>query len=1447
MHVCCHEVPSAPRVRLWRAALSVLLSAMAMALAVPLHAQSSTQGAIAAGGEYTCALTDVGAQKCWGNTSTTVATIPNVIGATALSAGIYQHCALMAGVVRCTGGAAVTLPNVTAIATGGGHSCAVVAGGSVQCWGTNSSGQLGTGSSVSSSTPVTALGVSGATAIAAGDQHSCAVVGGGAVKCWGQNPNGQLGNGTTAGSLTAVDVIGVSGAIAVSAGMRHSCALLAGGGVKCWGDNDLGQLGNGNDADTLAVHTVVGIGNGVALSSGYAHTCALVTGGSVKCWGYNGYGQIGNGSRVQAVVATAITSVTGASAITAGLDHSCALVTAGAVQCWGRNDFGQLGIGLLGQTPTPVNVKDMFGATALAAGFDHTCSVVPNGAVQCWGRNDGALGNGSTLASAVAVNVTGLTGATSLAGGQLFTCARLSGGTVRCWGYNNSGELGHGVAGPSTVPVTVIGVAGATHVAAGSRGGNGADGSHACALVVGGAVKCWGANNAGQLGNGTTTPSATAVDVTGVSGATAISGGGWITCVVTAGGTVQCWGDGTTTATTVPGLSGVTAVTVGGAHACALVAGGTVRCWGSNVYAQLGDDGHASQTTPTTVIGLGGATAIGAGAGGDHTCAVAAGGSVWCWGSNSNFQRGSTIVGIRHAVQVLGITGAVAVAGGKTHSCAVIAGGSMKCWGNAFYGQLGNEATGYFTTPRYVLGAPFATAFYTLTYASAGNGSISGSAAQTVAEANAGTAVTAVPNLGHRFVQWSDGNTNATRSDGNLTANAAFTAQFAANPYTVSFDSQGGSAVDAITQDYATTVTLPARPDRFAHAFVNWNTAADGSGIARAPGATFAMPAGNQTLYAQWTLTPFALTYSAAPNGLIAGHPTQLLTLGAIGTAVTAVADANHHFTTWSDGSETATRTDTGTGQPRSLIAFFARDPDPPPPILPPVITKTFSVPLIDIGGTSGLVITVSNPNAQGLLDGIAFTDSLPAGMVVANPANLVNFCGGTATAVAGASSASVSGATLAAGDACTFSVMVTATTHGTKTNVVSVSSSAGIGNTASAVLRVNAPLPPHLSLRLLQQTFLDMGNGQTGFGVAFQLANGAAAAATSNITVTLFGGLDAPNAAMQCAAYGTGATCGAVGGAVMTDTASLPVDTRAVWAVLVPVLQNGQAVRVDISASGATPATITVPPLPPAITSAFGASGIGLGSSTTLAITLSNPDANFVQTMAFTDSLPAGLVVATPVGFVNACGGNATAVAGGASVGVTGATLEPGTSCTVKLNVTGTTVGTKTNSVQVTSTEAGIGNTSSATLTVSVLPPVITGVFGVSTLEAGYVTSLAFILANPNAATALTGVAFTDNLPVGLQISAPNNLFTNCGGTLAATAGSPAANLSGATLAPNASCTVAVDVTGTTPGVKHHSVQVFSNQGAGNTSNATLRITDPLSEPLLQVFHDGFEGVSGG
>jgi uncharacterized repeat protein (TIGR01451 family) len=561
----------------------------------------------------------------------------------------------------------------------------------------------------------------------------------------------------------------------------------------------------------------------------------------------------------------------------------------------------------------------------------------------------------------------------------------------------------------------------------------------------------------------------------------------------------------------------------------------------------------------------------------------------------------------------------------------------------------------------------------------------------------------------------------------------------------------------------------------------------------------------------------------------VAGSGSVSLSAGTLAGSASCTVSVNVQGTTAGvkNNSVTITSTEAGTGNTSNASITVTG---------PPVIIKSFGAASIPLNGTTSLSFTIQNTNPTVGATGVAFSDTLPAGLVVATPNGLTGTCGsGTVTATAGTGVISLSGGTIAASSSCTFSVNVTGTTAGTKNNTTGnvTSTEGGTGGTASASINVVAP--PSIA-KVFNPASIAL-NATTS--LTFTITNPAANAVSLTgvaFTDTLPTGLTVANS--SATVCGGTLTTTAPTGIALTG-ATIAANSQCQFSVTVTGASAGQFTNTTgavTSTNGGTGNTATANlsvATPPSITKAFGAATIPLNGTTSLTFNITNPNTNLSLTgVAFTDTLPAGLVVATPSGLSNTCGGTATAVAGSSSVSLSAGTLASTASCTVSVNVQGTTAGIKNNSVTVTATESGTGNTSNASITVTG-PPVLIKSFGAASIPLNGTTSLSFTIQNTNPTVGATGVAFSDTLPAGLVVATPNGLTGTCGaGTVTAVAGSGTVSLSGGTIAAGGTCTFSVNVTGTTAGTKNNTTgNVTSTEGGtGGTASASINVVAPPS-----------------
>ena len=377
------------------------------------------------------------------------------------------------------------------VRAGGSHTCVLIEGGRVRCWGAGATGALGYGNTEDIGDDETPASVGDVVLPApvvdleVGNQHTCALFNDERVRCWGSGADGRLGQGDTddlgddetLGTLASID-LGMTPS-ALASGGSHNCVILSGGNIRCFGLNGDGQLGIastesiGDDeppADAAAV--AVGGEPFVEFASGNAHNCALNAIDELYCWGKNQHGQLGYGNNQDlgdneslnisdpvAVFPEDLPDGETIEQIALGKDNSCVLFTTGEVLCWGRGSRGQLGQAdtvewgnNLGEDPgllDPIELGDS--AVDISAGSEFHCAVLANGDVRCWGKNDlGQLGIGSKEQIGddelpTAVDPVELPGsAIQISSGDAHTCAVLDDYSVVCWGRNTDGRLGYG-------------------------------------------------------------------------------------------------------------------------------------------------------------------------------------------------------------------------------------------------------------------------------------------------------------------------------------------------------------------------------------------------------------------------------------------------------------------------------------------------------------------------------------------------------------------------------------------------------------------------------------------------------------------------------------------------------------------------------------------------------------------------------------------------------------------------------------------------------------------------------------------------------------------------------------------------------------------------------------------------------------------------------------------
>lgn len=353
---------------------------------------------------------------------------------------------------------ATTAPAFVSL-TGGDYSqtCGVASDGRLYCWGDNSEGELGDGTTTRRLLPTPIGGTLRFTQASAGYGFTCAVAVGGAAWCWGKDDWGQLGDGTTAiRRRMPTRVLGGLAFREVTTGLTHACGVGTDDRAYCWGATT-GSLGDGT---TMVSYTPVAVKGGLRfrhLEAGWQYTCGVTTDDRAYCWGANGEGSLGDSTTTTRVLPTPVSGGRRYRTITVGDTHTCAITPSDKAFCWGGNRFGEVGDGSSISRKYPRAVAGDLAFRSISAGNAHTCAITPANLAYCWGSNEqfGALGTGDRIERHKPGAVAGGHLFDQIALGLGHTCARTPTGRGYCWGNNASGEVGDGTRVPRLTPKAV--------------------------------------------------------------------------------------------------------------------------------------------------------------------------------------------------------------------------------------------------------------------------------------------------------------------------------------------------------------------------------------------------------------------------------------------------------------------------------------------------------------------------------------------------------------------------------------------------------------------------------------------------------------------------------------------------------------------------------------------------------------------------------------------------------------------------------------------------------------------------------------------------------------------------------------------------------------------------------------------------------------------------------
>lgn len=627
---------------------------------------------VAVGLSHTCAVTTLGALYCWGDSSKRQIGDGNNVASNI----------------------PVAIDNTTsykAVSAGAYHTCAITTNDKLRCWGNNTFNELGVETITYSAVPIDVDSAENYSFVGAGSQSTCAITTNNDLKCWGRNANSQLGNGSNVTVTTPAVIDATVKYKYVTMGAGHACGVTLAGVLKCWGANNVGQLGNNTtvasttpiEIDNATTYVSASVNDDVITDTNQGFSCGLTLAGTLKCWGYNVHRQLADLSQlttftpVNRLVPTDADAGTIYSSINIAGARACGITADGALKCWGALDgdsnrnIYSLGSGTgsyfysrFKDVNFDFNFSTFAGSTSNSSDIaNYTCGLASN-KLFCWGTSPNSTSNGDGGADLLTrrpapVWIDPETNYASIAPSRrLNMCGITTDGYIKCFGNNDGGKLAAAnpdistyVSRPRVIDPTTKYSAVYVNL-------------HTCGITQTGILKCTGYNNAGQVGDGTTT-------------------------------------DVTTMTSIDPGVSYLTA-SLGSNHTCAITTDNVLKCWGSNgSNGTVGNNGalNSNVLTPTVIdygVGYKKVSAVAY-----NTCAITVANKLKCWGA-----AGYALLGIglgntpmKYPVPVDSANDYTDVQLAETHGCALRTDGEMYCWGSAIaYSSTGNIESGSTTT-----------------------------------------------------------------------------------------------------------------------------------------------------------------------------------------------------------------------------------------------------------------------------------------------------------------------------------------------------------------------------------------------------------------------------------------------------------------------------------------------------------------------------------------------------------------------------------------------------------------------------------------------------------------------------------------------------------------------------------------------------------------------------